>query len=124
MSWSFRGDTPIYLQIAERLEREIVSGRMALGQPVKSVRELASEAAVNPNTVQRAMQELESRNLVTVQRGGGRFVTEDKDAISAAGKRLAEESVRTFIAAMKHLGLSQEETRTLMDKEWDYGIQS
>lgn len=122
MSWSFRGDTPIYLQIAGRIEREIVSGRMALGQPVKSVRELASEAAVNPNTVQRAMQELESRNLVTVQRGGGRFVTEDEEAIRSAGKRLAEEGVRTFTATMRHLGISKEDTLSLIDKEWDYGV--
>lgn len=122
MSWSFRGDTPIYLQIAGRIEREIASGRMALGQPVKSVRELASEAAVNPNTVQRAMQELESRNLVTVQRGGGRFVTEDEEAIRSAGKRLAEEGVRTFTATMRHLGISKEDTLSLIDKEWDYGV--
>lgn len=122
MSWSFRGDAPIYLQIAGRIEREIASGRMALGQPVKSVRELASEAAVNPNTVQRAMQELESRNLVTVQRGGGRFVTEDEEAIRSAGKRLAEEGVRTFTATMRHLGISKEDTLSLIDKEWDYGV--
>ncbi|MBR7071863.1 MAG: GntR family transcriptional regulator [Clostridia bacterium] len=122
MGWMFESNLPIYLQIAKRLEREIVSGKIERGQPIKSVRDLASEAAVNPNTVQRAMQELENRHLVTVQRGGGRFVTEDEETIKAAGKRLAEEGIHTFAATMKHLGFSKEETLQLIEEEWNYGV--
>ena len=79
MAWDLKSDRPIYTQLVEEIELRIISGRYEAGEKLASVRDLAAEAAVNPNTMQRALAELEQRGLVYSQRTSGRFITEDKE---------------------------------------------
>ena len=118
LGWNFDNRSPIYIQIADRIEAEILSGKLGLGDKIPSVRELAVEAAVNPNTMQRAMQELESRLLVTVQRASGRQVTEDLATIQKAKLEKAEQIVKNFTDEIKQLGISKEETEKIIEKLW------
>ena len=94
MDWNFRSDQPIYSQLTQRLTEAIVSGIYAPGEKLPSVRELAVEAGVNPNTVQRALAELERDGLVFSQRTTGRFVTENENMIVNAKLRIAIEGAK------------------------------
>ena len=96
MEWSFHSNAPIYTQLIGQIRAGIVSGALAPGERLPSVRDLAMEAGVNPNTMQRALTELERDGLVYSQRTSGRYVTEDRDEISAARHALAAGKVRTF----------------------------
>ena len=87
------------------------------GERLPSVRDLATEAGVNPNTMQRALAELERDGLVFSQRTAGRFVTEDKTMIEQAKRGLAERHIKTFLAAMLRLGYQPEEIITLLRQE-------
>ena len=114
MEWNFRSDQPIYSQLMQRLSEAIVSGIYAPGEKLPSVRELAVEAGVNPNTVQRALADLEREGLVFSQRTAGRFVTENENMITNAKLRLADERVEEFLRSMKTLGFSKEEVTALI----------
>lgn len=114
MQWHFRDDAPIYLQLAEQLRMKIVSGEYPPGYRLPGVRELAAEAGVNPNTVQRAMAELERMSLVYSQRTSGRSVTEDISILGAARSEIAEERISEFLKTMKELGYSFEETMNML----------
>ena len=92
MEWNFRNDQPIYSQLTQRLTEAIVSGIYAPGEKLPSVRERALEAGVNPNTVQRALTELEREGLVFSQRTAGRFVTENENMIVNAKLRIADQT--------------------------------
>lgn len=116
MDWTFRTDTPIYTQLCERLTLAIVSGGYAPGQRLPAVRELALDAGVNPNTVQRALGELERLGLVYAQRTAGRFVTEDAERIGREKQRIAEERTRGFLDAMEELGYDRAQTVALLEK--------
>ena len=107
MDWNFRNDQPIYSQLTQRLTEAIVSGIYAPGEKLPSVRELAVEAGVNPNTVQRALSELERDGLVFSQRTAGRFVTENENMI-------ADERVGEFLHSMKTLGCTRDEVIALI----------
>ena len=96
---------------------QIVSGQRKAGDKVPAVRELAAEAGVNPNTMQRAMAELERDGLVYSQRTSGRFVTEDETMIQQAKRGLAERHIKTFVAAMVRLGFRREEMIALLRQE-------
>lgn len=104
MTWSFQNDSPIYAQLVNGLTLRIVSGIYTAGDKLPSVRDLAAEAGVNPNTMQRALTELERIGLMFSQRTAGRFVTEDRTMIEQAKKGLAEEQVNRFLTAMIGLG--------------------
>jgi len=93
MSWTFSGDRTIYSQLVEQLKLRIVTGIYPPGSRMDTVRELANDAAVNPNTMQRAMSELERRGLVFSQRTSGRFVTDDPESIAALRAELAQEKI-------------------------------
>ena len=97
----------------------IVSGVFAPGERLPSVRDLATEAGVNPNTMQRALAELERCGLVYSQRTAGRFVTEDHEMIENAKRELARRHIRTFVAAMGRLGYREEEIVSLLRRETD-----
>lgn len=114
MSWNLSSDRPIFLQIIERIQMDIVSGVYKPGDKLPAVRELASIASVNPNTMQKALSELEKTNLVYSQRTSGRFITEDADMIEELKQKLAEEKIEEFFAAMKMLGFSNEEAIQLI----------
>lgn len=114
MPWEFNSNEPIYLQLIKELELKIVSGTYPPGSQLPGVRALALDAAVNPNTVQRAMQELERLGLVYAQRTSGRFVTEDQDKIHQIKMQLAGEQVTEFLDGMKKLGISVKDAMALL----------
>lgn len=114
MSWEFDTTRPIYMQLVERIKLMIVTGELASGSKSKSVRDMAEEAGVNPNTMQRALAELEREALVYSQRTSGRFVTEDKELLTKMRDEFAEEKVKTFIESLMQLGYAQDEVITLI----------
>ena len=117
MEWKFRSDLPIYSQLVEQIKLGIVSGSLLPGERLMSVRDMATEAGVNPNTMQRALQELERDGMVYSQRTAGRFVTENMQVIERAKKKFAEEQIRGFLEAMKKLGYQQEEILALLEEK-------
>ena len=96
MSWTFDNKKPIYLQIMEKIKLQIVSHTLEPNQQLPTVRELASEAGVNPNTIQRALSDLEREGFVYSKRTTGRFVTKDKELIAQSRKQLSEEELDPF----------------------------
>ena len=116
MPWNLDSARPIYLQIIERVQMDIVTGQYQPGDKLPSVRDLAQEAAVNPNTMQKALSELERSGLIYSQRTSGRFITEDKELIHQMKKELAAAEVSAFVAHMKQLGITPEEILQLLAK--------
>lgn len=114
MPWNLDSSRPIYLQIIERVQMDIITGRYQPGDKLPSVRDLAQEAAVNTNTMQKALSELERSGLIYSQRTSGRFITEDKELIHQMKKELAAAEVSAFVAHMKQLGITPEEIRQLL----------
>ena len=114
MPWNLDSSRPIYLQIIERVQMDIITGRYQPGDKLPSVRDLAQEAAVNPNTMQKALSELERSGVIYSQRTSGRFITEDKELIHQMKKELAAAEVSAFVAHMKQLGITPEEIRQLL----------
>ena len=106
MSWEFQDHLPIYAQLMDTLKRRIVTGRYLPGEKLPSVRELAAEAGINPNTVQRAFSELEREGLIYTQRATGKYVTENADEIKSARQALAKTQVAEFLSNMQSLGYS------------------
>ena len=117
MEWKLNDDRPIWLQLTEQLTRRIITGVYPPGSRLPPVRELAAQAGVNPNTMQRALTELERDGLVYSQRTTGRFVTEDQAMIASAKRSLAERHIQAFLEAMTHLGYGREEILTLLRQE-------
>ena len=116
MEWKFRSDQPIYSQLVEQIKLGIVSGNFQPGERLASVRDMAAEAGVNPNTMQRALQELERDGMVYSQRTAGRFVTEDMRVIEFAKKQFAEEQIRGFLEAMGKLGYGRAEILAVLEE--------
>ncbi|GJN64678.1 MAG TPA: GntR family transcriptional regulator [Candidatus Faecalibacterium intestinipullorum] len=117
MKWQFSADAPIYTQLVAQIQMYIVSGALPPGERLPSVREFAAEAGVNPNTMQRAMAELEREGLVHSQRTAGRFVTEDRARIQQAKRQCAEEQIQTFLEKMEQLGYTRAEILQLMEQQ-------
>ena len=109
MPWNLDSKRPIYEQIIERVQLDIVTGRYHPGDKLPSVRDLAAEAAVNPNTMQKALSELERSGLLYTQRTSGRFITDNRELIRKMKSDLAALQVREFISKMKQLGLGEDE---------------
>lgn len=107
MAWELDSDRPIYIQLVERIQKMIISGYYPPGGRLPSVREMAAEAAVNPNTMQKAFAELERSGLIITQRTNGRNVTEDVSLIEGIRKTLADEHMELFFEGMKELGYSR-----------------
>ena len=114
MKWKFRGDRPIYTQLVEHLQRGILTGGYPAGSAVPPVRTLAIEAEVNPNTMQRALAELEAQGLIQTHRTSGRTVTEDKRMIESLKENLARAQVETFFEGMRSIGVSESEAARLI----------
>ncbi len=119
MKWVFDHDRPIYTQIIEQIKLFIASGEYSAGDKLPSVREMAQEAGVNPNTMQRAFAELESEGLVFANRTSGRFITEDTDMVQNLKDELASEAVKAFLDSMKRIGYSKEKTIELIKKSME-----
>lgn len=109
MDYNFENDRPIYLQLVEKLRIEIVSGSLKKGERLPSVRELALITKVNPNTMQKALAELEEEKLIYTERTNGKFVTEDSKLIEKVKVNIAKEKVKEYIKSMKSLGIDYEE---------------
>lgn len=114
MDWKLTGDRPIWQQLTEQVALRILTGEYPPGSRLPAVRELAAQAGVNPNTMQRALQELEREGLVYSQRTAGRFVTEEAEKIAGVKKDLAARQVRDFLGAMEKLGFQGGELLALI----------
>ena len=110
MYYIFDNERPIYVQLVEKIRIEIISGKLKLGERLPSVRELALTARVNPNTMQKALAELEEEGLVYTERTNGKFVTENKELIEKIKKELAKEKVNNYLNDMKNIGIAYEES--------------
>lgn len=121
MPWKFDSDRPIYAQLLETIQMQIVSGQYGPGDRLPSVRELAACANVNPNTMQKAFAALEQSGLITTQRTSGRTVTEDITMIKAVQKDLASSHITQFIQKMKELGFTKEEIKNLVEANIEEG---
>ena len=117
MKYKFNNSIPIYIQIVDIIKSKIISGEYKIGSQLDSIRNLALEFEINPNTIQRAFLELENSNLVYSQRTKGRFVTEDEDLIKELKKSRATEIIESFIKSMKDLGFSNEEILSLFKEK-------
>ena len=116
MAWEFDNERPIYTQLLERIQIMIVSGTYKPGEKLPSVREFAAVAGVNPNTMQRAMLELEREELVYAQRTSGRIITDNKELIEKTREKLAMDKIKEFIKIMGELGYSKEEIVDMLNK--------
>lgn len=115
MQWTLSSDRPIYAQLTEQLTLRIITGAYGPGQRLPSVRELAAEAAVNPNTMQKALAQLEQNGLVFTQRTSGRFITEDLEMIVRAKNAMAKNLAAEFVEKALGLGLSAQEIKALLE---------
>ena len=121
MIWTFKDDRPIYSQLVDLIKIGIVSSEWQPGSKLPSVRDLAEEAVVNPNTMQRALSDLERDGLVYSKRTSGRYITEDNDMIDSVRKTIAEENINSFLDSMKKLGFTPEETLEVFKKAVEGG---
>ena len=116
MTWILDPSRPIYAQIAELVRLDIISGLYQPGTKLPSVRELAAQAKVNPNTMQKALTELERSGLVHSMRTSGRFITEDTDMIKRMKEDLAADQIKEFLEKMSSMGFQPQDTLQLIEK--------
>ncbi|OOB77372.1 MAG: GntR family transcriptional regulator [Epulopiscium sp. Nele67-Bin002] len=117
MTWQFDNDKPIYIQLINILKLKIISGEIGVGEKLSSVRELAQMAGVNPNTMQRALAELEREGLVHSNRTAGRFVTEDKNLIVDVRNVYARTYISQLVQNLIPLGFSKKELMEFIQQE-------
>jgi DNA-binding transcriptional regulator YhcF (GntR family) len=110
MTIKFDNNIPIYIQLVEQIKIDIISSKIKSGERLPSVRDFALEMKVNPNTMQKALQELEELKLIYTERTNGKFVTEDQKLIDKYKKQYADELSKKFFQNMKSIGYSKEET--------------
>lgn len=109
MTWEFDNNKPIYLQLIDILKLKIASQELEIGSKLKSVRDLAEDAGVNPNTMQRALAELERQELLYSIRTSGRYVTHDRDKIKTMKDEIASIEIKTLQEKLSKLGYSEKE---------------
>lgn len=116
MKWIIKTDRPVYIQLMEQIQQKVLCGEYPLGSRLPSVRDLASEAEVNPNTMQKALMELERTGLVYAKRTSGRFITEDEGLVMDIRETLAQTKMTEFIHEMEQLGFTVEEICRILQK--------
>ncbi|HPU62807.1 MAG TPA: GntR family transcriptional regulator [Mobilitalea sp.] len=116
MQWDLNSDKPVYLQLVEQIQAGIISGKYRPGDKLPSVREMAAQAMVNPNTMQRAMSELERDGLVYTNRTAGRFITSDEKLIGQLKKRYITQIINEFLEKTGQLGLELDEIISLINE--------
>lgn len=116
MPWELDNERPIYLQLMERIQMDIIAGKYKPGDKLPSVRDLAVEAAVNPNTMQKALSELERNGLVYSQRTSGRFITDDEMMLEKLKKEQASYYISEFFENMRQLGFLDEEILAMIQE--------
>lgn len=114
MSWDIDNNKPVYIQLVEQLKSKIISGEFKAGEKIDSVRSLAEDAQVNPNTMQKALVELEREELVFSKRTSGRFVTDDKEKIKSMKKEVANEEIKNLKINLERLGFTKDEIINLV----------
>lgn len=114
MAWSFSNDRPIYIQLSDRIVSSILTGEYGMGEKLPSVREFADIAAVNPNTVQRALGDLEAIGLIDNQRTTGKFVTQEEKIIDMAREKRGKALAAEFVRSMAALGYDMKQTLALV----------
>lgn len=117
MGYKFSSDRPIFLQIAEIIKADIVSGKIEVGQRLKSVREFSAEFGANPNTVQKALAELENNGLIFTDRTNGKFVAEDRLTILKGKQNIINQKISEFFKEMQTLGLSKTDIVQMVEIE-------
>lgn len=117
MAWSFDKRTPVYLQIAERIRSGIISGEYPSDSQIPSVRQLALEAAVNPNTVQHALSQLESEGVLYAVGTAGRFVTDDPRLLESIRREALHKLVQDFLQQARRLSITKQELITMLEEE-------
>ena len=122
MAWKFSSDKPVYLQISDRIVKKVLSGEYSAGEQIPTVRQIALEAAVNPNTVQHAFSELENEGLIVSKGTLGRFVTDDTEIVATCRHRMAEQLVREFAKNMEQLSITKEQAVTMIEEvmKWTF----
>lgn len=114
MQWDINSEKPVYIQLIEQIQAAIISGYFKPSDKLPSVRELAAEASVNPNTMQKALSELEGRGLVYSERTSGRYITSDLSLIKELKGQSARALILDFLERMKQLGFEQEEVLSII----------
>lgn len=109
MKWEFKNGIPIYLQIIAQIKVMIASGELRAGSKIPPVREMAVEAGVNPNTMQRALTQLEQEGLLYTQRTAGRFVSEDKNVMKELRKAMSEQYIADMFHNLEKMGMDKQE---------------
>lgn len=117
MAWKFHSRSPVYLQIASHIRADILNGKYPSEEQIPSVRVLAMEAGVNPNTMQRALGELESEGLLLARGTVGRFVTGERAVLQKTRKRVQEDAMRALVEEALALGVTKEELIEFIQKE-------
>ena len=116
MAWDLDTDKPIYLQLAEHIKLSILSGHYIKGEKIPPVRDMAKEAGVNPNTMQRALAYLESDGLIYSKRTSGRYVSDDENLIEDLKRGLAIAQIKLFFDNMNKIGFSSEQVLNLAEQ--------
>ncbi len=114
MQWEIDSERPVYIQLIEQIQANIISGHYKPGDKLPSVRDLAAEATVNPNTMQKALTELERSGLVYANRTSGRFITSDEEMIKNLKGKSARDQIMEFLERMKQHGFTPQETLALV----------
>lgn len=117
MTWELGSGRPIYAQLMEQIQQKILSGEYKPGDKLKSVRDLASEASVNPNTMQKALEKLEEKGLVYSQRTSGRYISENRELFAQMREEIALEQTTEFLKKMYQLGIDTEEIIRIIQEQ-------
>jgi len=117
VKWEIDENLPIHGQLVNEIIKRVVNKEYLLGQRIPSVRELAVEAKVNPNTMQKALLELEERKIIHTQRTSGKFITEDESVIKKLKTDISDDIVKKFIKDMNNLGITEKEIINILRKE-------
>ena len=124
MEFNFDNERPIYMQLVEQLKKNIISGYYQSGTRLPSVRELALIARVNPNTMQKALTEIENDKLIYTERTNGKYVTNDKKLIENIRNNMAEEITKKYLSNMANIGIDSNQSieylHQLGGKKWPY----
>ena len=116
MTWQFNSSEPVFIQLAKKLRVEILTGTYGSGGQLPPVRQIAFEASINPNTVQRALLLLEDEGLLCTRGTTGRFVTEDRTLLDQACEKMKRAEVRSFLKKTQELGMTKEELFKIIEQ--------
>ena len=112
----YNNNLPIYLQVINQIKKDMIQGRLLMGEKLPSTRELAVQYQINPNTAVRVYKEMEQSGMCFTKRGLGTFVTEDVEVIRKMKEAMAEELLKSFVKEMRDIGFSKEELMTIIEK--------